>query len=108
MKHVAAPTQPVITFFFALFIAVALTIAGCSASTISGPNLMPSEELSVQKMASTPGPNGAHNEGIASGNDKSNDNIKGKSTRNRNDNSNGNGGNNQGGGHTGSHAGVHN
>ena len=122
MTHVATPTQPVITFFFALLIAVALTIAGCSANTISGPDLMPSEKLMVQKRASTPGPNGAHNEGIASGNDKNNDNLRDKNTRNHNGNSsgngsgngsgdgngNGNGGNNQGGGHTRGSGGRHN
>ena len=62
MTHVTTPTQPVITFFFALIIAVALTIAGCSVSTITGPDVVPSEELTVQEVASTPGPNGAHNE----------------------------------------------
>lgn len=63
MKRVAVPTQPVITFFVALFLVVALTLAGCSASTISGPDVAPSEELTVQEVASTPGPNGVHNEG---------------------------------------------
>ncbi len=67
MTHVAAPTQPVITFFFALIIAVALTIAGCSASTISGPEVTPSGEPTVHEVASTPGPNGAHNEGEGAG-----------------------------------------
>ncbi len=78
MKHVAAPTQPVITFFFALIIAVALTIAGCSASTISGPDVAPSEELTVQEVASTPGPNGVHNEG-AGKNDNGSGNTAGNS-----------------------------
>ncbi len=85
MKHVAAPTQPVITFFFALFMAVALTIAGCSASTISGPDLTPSEEPTVQEVAPTPGPNAAHNEG----------NVAGK----HDDNGNGNGNGSNGGDH---------
>lgn len=67
MTHVSAPTQPVITFFFALIIAVALTIAGCSASTISGPDVAPSEEPTVQEVMPTPGPNGAHNEGEGAG-----------------------------------------
>ncbi len=67
MTHVAAPTQPVITFFFALFMAVALTIAGCSARTISGPDVAPSEEPTVQEVMPTPGPNGAHNEGEGAG-----------------------------------------
>ncbi len=67
MTHVAAPTQPVITFFFALIIAVALTIAGCSASTISGPDLAPSEEPTVQETLPAPGPNATHNEGNEAG-----------------------------------------
>ncbi len=67
MTHVAVPTQPVINFFFALIIAVALTIAGCSASTISGPDVTPSEELTVQEVTPTPGPNASHNEGEGAG-----------------------------------------
>lgn len=63
MTHVAAPTQPVITFFFALFIVVALTIAGCSTTTISGPDLTPPEEQTVQEALPPAGPNAAHNEG---------------------------------------------
>lgn len=62
MKRVADPTQPVFTFFFALFFVVALTIAGCSTNTISGPDLTPSEETTVQELPA-PGPNAAHNEG---------------------------------------------
>ncbi len=67
MTHVAVPTQPVINFFFALIIAVALTIAGCSASTISGPEVTPSGEPMVHEVASTPGPNASHNEDDAAG-----------------------------------------
>ncbi len=67
MTHVAAPTQPVITFFFALFMAVVLTIAGCSASTISGPEVTPSGEPTVHEVASTPGPNASHNEDDGAG-----------------------------------------
>ena len=67
MKRVAAPTQPVITFFFALVLVVALTLAGCSASTISGPDLAPSEEPTAHEVAPTPGPNAVHNEGDKAG-----------------------------------------
>ncbi len=66
MKRVADPTQPVFTFFFALFFVVALTIAGCSASTISGPDVAPSEEATVETLPA-PGPNAAHNEGEEAG-----------------------------------------
>ena len=73
MKRVANPTQPVITFFFALFFAVVLTVAGCSANTISGPDVTPSEEKTVQEALPPTGPNAAHNEGQDAG--------KGKSTK---------------------------
>ncbi len=63
MKRVADPTQPVVTFFFALFFAVALTIAGCSANTISGPDIVPAEETTVQETLPDPAPNALHNEG---------------------------------------------
>ncbi len=69
MKRVAVPTQPVITFFVALFLVVALTLAGCSASTISGPDVAPSEEPTAQEVAPTPGPNAAHNEGVGASKD---------------------------------------
>ena len=48
-------------FFAFLFVAI-LTLAGCSAGTISGPELAPADEVSVQD-ASQDGPNAAHNEG---------------------------------------------
>ncbi|HMB93415.1 MAG TPA: hypothetical protein VKP65_21365 [Rhodothermales bacterium] len=48
--------------FYALFFAVMLMLAGCSAGTISGPELAPADEVTVQDT--TPdGPNAAHNEG---------------------------------------------
>lgn len=62
MKRVADPTQPVVTFFFALFFAVVLTIAGCSANTISGPDVTTSEDTTVQETLPPPGPNAPHNE----------------------------------------------
>ena len=79
MTHVAAPTQPVINFFFALIIAVALTIAGCSASTISGPEIIPSGEPTVHEVASTPGPNANHNEDDGAGKDGGNGGTTGAS-----------------------------
>ncbi len=72
MKRVADPTQPVIAFFFALFFAVVLTIAGCSANTISGPDVTPAEETTVQEALPTPGPNAAHNEAEEAGKTKEN------------------------------------
>ena len=48
--------------FFALFFVVMLTLAGCSAGTISGPDLAPADEITVQD-ASQDGPDAAHNEG---------------------------------------------
>ena len=63
MKCVADPTQPVITFFFALIFVVALTIAGCSANTISGPDAAPSEEPTEETVLPAAGPNASHNEG---------------------------------------------
>ena len=67
MNRAAVTTQPVITFFCALLITVALTIAGCSASTLSGPDLAPSEEPTVQEVLPAAGPNAAHNEGKEAG-----------------------------------------
>ena len=72
MKRVADPTQqPVITFFFALFFAVALTIAGCSANTISGPDVTPAEETTVEAPLPYAGPNASHNDGQDAGKGKS-------------------------------------
>ena len=65
MKRVADPTQPVITFFFALFFAAALTMAGCSTNTISGPDLAPSEDPTEETVLPAAGPNAGHNEGEA-------------------------------------------
>ena len=48
--------------FFAFFFVVMLTLAGCSAGTISGPDLAPADEVTVQD-ASQDGPNASHNEG---------------------------------------------
>ena len=72
MKSVADPTQPVITFFFALLFAVALTIAGCSANTISGPDAEPAEETMVEETLPASGPNASHNEGEGAGKTTSN------------------------------------
>lgn len=66
MKCVADPTQPVITFFFALFFVVALTLAGCSANTISGPDVAPEEPTEETVLPAT-GPNADHNEGDDAG-----------------------------------------
>ncbi len=92
MKRVADPTQPVITFFFALFIAVTLTIAGCSANTISGPDVAPSEELTEDMILPAPGPNASHNEGEDAG-------KKGKGGSNSGNGGNGNTHNSNGGDH---------
>ncbi len=67
MKRIADLTQPVITFFFALFFAVALTIAGCSANTITGPDVTPSEEEATVEVLPAAGPNAPHNEGEDAG-----------------------------------------
>ena len=67
MKRVADPTQPVITFFFTLCFVIALTIAGCSANTISGPDVTASEEKTVQEALPPASPNAAHNEGEEAG-----------------------------------------
>lgn len=75
MKRVADPTQPVITFFFALFLVVALTIAGCSVNTISGPDVAPTEETMVQETLPPPGPNAPHNEGKDPNKNPSNSNT---------------------------------
>jgi hypothetical protein len=48
--------------FFAFFLVVMFTFAGCSAGTISGPDLAPADEVTVQD-ASPDGPDAAHNEG---------------------------------------------
>ena len=47
MKH-AAPTQPVTSLFFALFLAVMMILTGCNAGTLSGPELAPSETITAQ------------------------------------------------------------
>lgn len=48
--------------FFALFFVVMLTLAGCSAGTISGPELAPADEVTVQDT-NLNGPDAVHNEG---------------------------------------------
>lgn len=68
MKRVAAPTQPVITLIVALFFVVAFGLAGCSAGTISGPDLPTAERVldsEVQPLAPI-APVAPHNEGIES------------------------------------------
>lgn len=67
MKSVATPTQPVVSFFFALFFVVTLTLAGCSANTLSGPDVAPSEEPTAQETLPAAGPNASHNEGEEAG-----------------------------------------
>ena len=67
MKSVTPSRQPVPSFFSALFFAVALTIAGCSASTLSGPDVAPSDETTVEEVLPAAGPNAAHNEGEEAG-----------------------------------------
>ncbi len=67
MKKATVPTQSVASFFFALFFVVSLILAGCSANTLSGPDVAPSEEPTVQEVLPAAGPNASHNEGEEAG-----------------------------------------
>ena len=69
MKRVALPTQPIAAFFVALFVVATLALSGCSANTISGPDLPTSERvLDAEAPHFTPitptAPSAPHNEGL--------------------------------------------
>lgn len=66
MKFLAAPTQRISTFFITLFVVGTLTLAGCSASTISGPDLAPTEDAAVQEAPAPSDRSAPHNEEEAS------------------------------------------
>ncbi|MFQ5568680.1 MAG: hypothetical protein ACE5G0_03335 [Rhodothermales bacterium] len=59
-------THPLATLFVALFFVAALALAGCSASTISGPDLAPSDEVTQVDDNST-NTAATHNEGANKG-----------------------------------------
>ena len=68
------PSTPSLrTPFFALMFAVMLLIAGCSASTLSGPELAPAEEAPTEAQARPytydAGPNSNQNGGGSVGHD---------------------------------------
>lgn len=68
MKRAAATIQPVFALFSALVLVVTLAIAGCTPSTISGPDLAPSDDQQTQVQDDRPANTSAtHNEGESAG-----------------------------------------
>lgn len=68
MKHLLT-ASPVASLFGALVVAGVLTLAGCSAATLSGPDLAPAAETTVQDEPASYGPGASHNAEDAAKND---------------------------------------
>ncbi len=69
MKHVS-PTQTAMSLFLTLFVATMLTLAGCSAGTLSGPGLEMTPETTVQEAPPSYSPGASHNEEEGAGKDQ--------------------------------------
>ena len=61
MKHAVTPTPLVLSLFFAFFFAVVLTLAGCSAGTLSGPDLDSGAAPALQEDTRSSGSDADHN-----------------------------------------------
>ena len=66
MKRVFPP-QTAMSLFMALFVATMLTLAGCSAGALSGPELEPSDETTLQEPSPPYSPGAVHNEDDGAG-----------------------------------------
>lgn len=65
-----SPTQAAMSLFMALFVVTLLTIAGCSTSTLSGPDLDAPDETTLQEAPPTYSPGAVHNEEDGAGKKK--------------------------------------
>ena len=81
-----SPTQTAMSLFMALFVATMLTLAGCSAGALSGPDLETTPDATVQEAPSSYSPGASHTEEEEAGKKKSKSNgggsVKGNAPHN--------------------------